>query len=241
MTQWAGLAQNGELWIFGYGSLMWRPGFPSDRAEHARIMGFRRCFCIYSTHHRGSADRPGLVLGLDKGGVCDGIAYRVPRDKVAETLAYLRAREQVNGVYRETLVPATFASGEHQHCLVRAYTVERAHPSYTGRLPIDVQARLVRAARGISGPNVDYLANTLAHLRSLGIFEPEIERVAVKVGALFTAFGRPHRSLSLRAQCARQPVIAPLLKPSERRRFIHRKQLAVLAERNLYATPEHAD
>ena len=90
-----------DLWVFGYGSLMWRPGFAYEDAQHARLTGYRRCFCIYSVHHRGTARRPGLVLGLDRGGACEGIAYRVAARNAAETIRYLRAREQVNGVYRD--------------------------------------------------------------------------------------------------------------------------------------------
>ena len=91
--------------MFGYGSLMWRPGFAYEEAQHARLTGYRRCFCIYSVHHRGTPERPGLVLGLDRGGACEGIAYRVAAANAAETARYLRAREQVNGVYREAMCP----------------------------------------------------------------------------------------------------------------------------------------
>lgn len=235
MTTWAGLPAGGDLWIFGYGSLMWRPGFPFERAVHARLTGWRRCFCIYSTHHRGSADRPGLVLGLDRGGVCDGVAYRVPRSAAAETLAYLRAREQVNGVYRERLLPATSGDARHEHILVRAYVVERAHPSYAGDLELDEQARLIRAARGLSGPNLDYLINTLAHLRQLGIRERYLERLLAIAGPHFARVGTKGLETTgargLRACLCRHPVGAPLMRPCDRRRFTHRKQLALLAER----------
>ena len=87
--------------MFGYGSLMWRPGFAFEEARRARLIGCRRCFCIYSVHHRGTPERPGMVLGLDRGGACEGIAYRVAAANAAETVRYLRAREQINGVYRE--------------------------------------------------------------------------------------------------------------------------------------------
>ena len=94
--------KNGErehdLWVFGYGSLMWRPGFAYEEAQHARLTGYRRCFCIYSVHHRGTTERPGMVLGLDRGGACEGIAYRVSAANAAQTTRYLRAREQVNGL-----------------------------------------------------------------------------------------------------------------------------------------------
>jgi glutathione-specific gamma-glutamylcyclotransferase len=89
------------LWIFGYGSLMWRPDFAFIERQPARLTGYHRCFCITSTHHRGTAERPGLVLGLDRGGYCAGVAYRVAAEDEACVLAYLRKRELVNGVYRE--------------------------------------------------------------------------------------------------------------------------------------------
>ena len=93
-------AQPHDLWVFGYGSLMWRPGFAYEEAQRARLVGYRRCFCIYSVHHRGSPERPGLVLGLDRGGACEGIAYRIAAPRADETYQYRRARELINGVYR---------------------------------------------------------------------------------------------------------------------------------------------
>ena len=129
------------IWIFGYGSLMWKPGFPHDEAVKARLTGYRRCFCIYSTNHRGTGTRPGLVLGLDRGGVCDGIALRVTPAHAQTTLTYLRDREQVHGVYRETLVPVRLDDGSHRTVMAQAYIVERAHPSYAGPLSLDQQDR----------------------------------------------------------------------------------------------------
>ena len=133
-----------DLWVFAYGSLMWRPGFPYEEAQHARLVGYRRCFCIYSVHHRGSHARPGLVLGLDRGGACEGIAYRIAAPHVAETLRYLRARELINGVYRETQVPVQLIKGPHREVMAHAYIVERTHPNYAARLPLALQARLIR-------------------------------------------------------------------------------------------------
>src|SRR5690606_16489729 len=94
-----------DLWVFGYGSLMWRPGFVYEEVRRATLVGYRRCFCIYSTHHRGSSARPVLVLGLDRGGACHGMAFRVEAEQRREVLAYLGGREQINGVYRDTLAP----------------------------------------------------------------------------------------------------------------------------------------
>jgi cation transport protein ChaC len=171
-----------DLWVFGYGSLMWRPGFAYEEAQHARLTGYRRCFCIYSVHHRGTTERPGMVLGLDRGGACEGIAYRVAAATAAETTRYLRAREQVNGVYRETHVPVELITGPHREVLALAYIVERAHPNYAGQLPLAVQARLIHGARGRSGANLDYLISTLRHLTELGIRDRELERLLAMIG-----------------------------------------------------------
>ncbi len=237
MSGWAGIPTGGDLWIFGYGSLMWRPGFPYERAVRVRLTGWRRCFCIYSTHHRGNARRPGLVLGLDRGGACEGVAFLVPRHAAAETLAYLRAREQLNGVYRERLLPARMLEAEHAEIQVRAYVVERSHPSYAGALGIDRQARIIRATSGISGPNLDYLVATLNHLADLGIRERELERVLAAIGPHFARVGvagfETAGARALNACCVGEPVLAPRMRPCERRRFTHRKQLAVMAERAL--------
>ena len=142
------MAEPHELWVFAYGSLMWRPGFPSEEIVHARLVGWRRAFCIYSRFHRGSPQRPGLVLGLDRGGVCEGLAYRVAPANVASTLAYLRDREQVVSVYREALVPVTLMTPERPEVLALAFLVERAHPSYAGALALCEQAQLIRGGAG---------------------------------------------------------------------------------------------
>ncbi len=229
-------ADHDDLWVFGYGSLMWRPGFEYEEMRRATLVGYRRCFCVYSTHHRGSAERPGLVLGLDRGGTCHGLAFRVARERRHATLAYLSAREQVNGVYRDTLVPVALEGEPRREVLALAYIVERRHPSYAGRLELGMQARLIRAASGISGPNLDYLINTLAHLDGLGIREPELRRILSRIGAHF-AWGRSgergsHGAAALLKACRQVPVDAPRLKVAERRRFIHRRQISAWAARS---------
>ena len=220
-----------DLWIFGYGSLMWRPGFAFEEAVPARLTGYRRCFCIYSTNHRGAPARPGLVLGLDRGGVCDGVAYRIAPQNAREIAGYLRVREQVNGVYHEALVPVTLHEPEHREVMAQAYIVERAHPSYTGPLPLRAQAALIRGAKGISGANLDYLINTLAHLHSLHIREPELQRLLTIIGPhfardVFAGLASPRVAALLKA-CRRLPFDAPVTRPGDRRRFIHRRQIAV--------------
>ena len=220
-----------DLWIFGYGSLMWRPGFAFEEAVPARLTGYRRCFCIYSVNHRGMPKRPGLVLGLDRGGVCDGVAYRIAPEHAREIADYLRVREQVNGVYREAHLPVMLHEPARREVLAQAYIVERAHPSYTGPLTALQQAHLIRGAKGISGTNLDYLINTLAHLATLDIHAADLQRILTLIGP---HFGRDRfeglaspRAAALLKVCQRLPFDAAVSRPGERRRFIHRRQLAV--------------
>src|SRR3954454_21993452 len=102
-TELAQEKAQGDLWVFGYGSLMWRPGFEFIEQVPARLIGEHRALCVYSFVHRGTPERPGLVLGLDRGGACRGVAFRVPQKHRLATVAYLRAREQVTSVYREVM------------------------------------------------------------------------------------------------------------------------------------------
>jgi len=173
-----------DVWVFAYGSLMWQPGFPFAEACHARLAGYHRAFCVYSVHYRGSPSRPGLVLGLDRGGVCEGMAFRLAPERTTETLAYLRRRELIYGVYREALVPVTLAGSGDAPVLAMAYIAEPAHPSHAGRLPLSTQAALIRGACGAAGTNLDYLINTLAHLGELNIRERSLDRLLVLAGAL---------------------------------------------------------
>ncbi len=219
-----------DLWIFGYGSLMWRPGFPFVRAVHARLTGYHRGFCLYSMHHRGTLARPGLVLGLDRGGTCEGIAYLVDREHAHAVHAYLTEREQVSGAYREAYLPVTLLDGSHANVMALAYLVERLHPNYAGTLPLGVQAHLIRGARGISGNNVDYLLNTVAHLGELGIRERGLERI-VAVAAPHLKAGRisaSPTSSGLLASVRCRPFAAPRLRPFERKRYVHRKHMAAV-------------
>src|SRR5215470_12222915 len=126
-----------DLWLFAYGSLMWRPGFAYLEARRARVTGYRRCFCIYSVHHRGTPERLGMVLGLDRGGACEGIAYSIAAPRVAETRAYLRARELINGVYREAYVVMELEGQRSEsvaaaptEVMALAFVAEPAHPNY---------------------------------------------------------------------------------------------------------------
>ncbi|MEO9613953.1 MAG: gamma-glutamylcyclotransferase [Nitratireductor sp.] len=171
----------GDFWVFGYGSLMWRPGFAHVETQRARLHGYRRALCVRSFVHRGTPARPGLVLGLDRGGSCIGLAFRVPGDLRQEVLDYLRARELVTHVYLERVLPVTFASGARGEAL--CYVVDRAHDQYAGRLDAAHAAAAVCGAVGQSGPNEDYVLNTVEHLEALGIRDHWLEEVARRIGS----------------------------------------------------------
>lgn len=178
-----------DTWVFGYGSLMWNPGFSYAEAHQARLTGYHRAFCVYSIHYRGNERRPGLVLGLDRGGVCDGIAFRLAPETAAATLAYLRERELIYGVYRQALVPVELAHdahplGDRRSVRAIAYLAERAHPAYAGSLPLVRVAHMIRGAAGRAGTNLDYVLSTRRHLVSLGIREPQIDRIVTLLGPL---------------------------------------------------------
>jgi cation transport protein ChaC len=221
-----------ELWVFAYGSLMWRPGFPFSEAVHARLHGYRRAFCIYSVHYRGSIGRPGLVLGLERGGQCEGIAFRIDEGDAEQVLHYLRAREQISGVYREKLVQVALEGRGTR--LVRALTfvAEKRHPSFARALPLARQARVIRGAYGSSGANVDYLINTMQHLAELQIRDRHLERLLTLTGSYFAngAAQEGHRArakpLDGRQSLRQLKISRSALEP--RNRFVHRAVLAGL-------------
>lgn len=153
-------------WVFGYASLIWRPGFAFRRREPALLRGAHRQLCLYSHHYRGTPERPGLVMGLERGGACRGIAFEVAERDWDEVHEYLRNREQRGHAYRESWRPVELKSGERVTAL--AYTVDRAHAHYAGRLPREELLRLVRQGTGSMGRNADYVINTARHLSELG-------------------------------------------------------------------------
>jgi glutathione-specific gamma-glutamylcyclotransferase len=215
-----------DLWVFGYGSLMWRPGFAYAEARRGRLIGYRRCFCIYSVHHRGTPQRPGMVLGLDRGGACEGIAFRVVAADAAATRRYLREREQVYGVYRDICAPIELIEGPLRQVSALTHIAERSHPNYA-RLTPKLQARLIRGGKGISGANLDYLANTLRHLAELGIRERQLERLLVMVGphALRRAGGEGISAGAATMVAAERSRPTPDVALERRRRFAYRLRL----------------
>lgn len=170
-----------QFWIFGYGSLMWRPGFEYIGSEPARVHGYHRSLCVYSYVHRGTPEQPGLVLGLDRGGSCHGMAFQVAPEKWEDTIAYLREREQVTSVYLERQTPIHLSCSGRKVAGV-TYVVDRAHRQYAGVLSEEDLLMHARRGQGISGHCVDYVLNTVAHLRDMNIHDPRLERLADGLG-----------------------------------------------------------
>lgn len=164
-----------DLWVFGYGSLMWRPGFDSAENLPALLHGFSRSLCIYSHVYRGTPEAPGLVLGLNSGGFCHGQAFRVAAGHKAPVLDYLREREQVSGVYVEKYLPVELADGRRIEALV--YVADPLHVQYAGGLSAQAMASVVGQARGQAGPNCDYVINTVQHLQMMDIRDELLEAV----------------------------------------------------------------
>jgi cation transport protein ChaC len=168
----------GDLWVFGYGSLMWRPGFAFVERIPARLIGEHRALCVYSFVHRGTPEKPGLVLGLDRGGACRGIVFRVAEKHSAETIAYLRAREQVTSVYREVMRSVWIESSARQRVSALTYVVDRGHVQYAGRLSMAEQLRHVRQGHGQSGANRDYVLATVKAIEAEGFRDAQLHQLA---------------------------------------------------------------
>jgi glutathione-specific gamma-glutamylcyclotransferase len=170
-----------DLWVFGYGSLMWNPGFDFVERVPARLVGLHRALCVYSFVHRGTPERPGLVLGLDRGGMCRGIAFRVAAAARAETVAYLRAREQVTTVYLETMRRIELEEEARRSVRALCFIVDRSHVQYAGRLTLAECVHHVRQGHGRSGANRDYVLETVQALEALGYRESALHLIAEKL------------------------------------------------------------
>ena len=164
--------------MFGYGSLIWRPGFVHEQAHPALLRGFHRRFCLWSRLYRGTPEAPGLVLGLDRGGACRGLAFRVAAPQAAEVLAYLEERENPRGetVYHRRLLPVRLLDSGRVVTAV-TYIANRAHQAYC-RPPAEEAARAIARGVGTTGPNRDYLLNTVSHLKALGVRDSALDRIA---------------------------------------------------------------
>lgn len=172
-----------ELWVFGYGSLMWRPGFPFEAQAPGLLNGAHRALCVYSILHRGTREQPGLVLGLDRGGACRGVAFRVAQGAEEETVAYLREREQVTDVYLEAHRTVRLLNGTGRVVKALTYLADPNHAQYAGRLPLEEQLRIVRDCKGEAGTNIDYVLNTARHLEEEGVHDAVLGSIAARLTA----------------------------------------------------------
>jgi cation transport protein ChaC len=163
---------DGNPWVFGYGSLIWNPGFPYLQLQKALLRGAHRSLSIYSYRHRGTPEKPGLVFGLSRGGSCLGVAFEVDQEKWDWVFDYLQAREQDRGVYHEAVRRVTLADGRRVRALT--YLVNEHHPQFAGRLGVEEQVKLVLSGRGESGRDTEYVRNTALHLMKLGIHDRQL-------------------------------------------------------------------
>jgi glutathione-specific gamma-glutamylcyclotransferase len=174
---------DGSLWVFGYGSLIWDPGFPVAETRIGTVTGWHRSFCMRSIHHRGTVTAPGLVLALDRaeGAACTGVVFRVAQGGEDATLAVLRERELISSAYLETRLAVATTDGTVD---ALAYVIDPDHAQYCGGLALEDQARIIAGATGGRGPNRDYLWSTARHLADLGISDPDLAWLADRVRAL---------------------------------------------------------
>ena len=183
------------MWVFGYGSLLWNPGFEYVERRRATLSGFRRAFRLWSWHYRGTRERPGLVLGLDAegGAECCGAAFQVASERRDQVLAYLRERELVSYSYEEQVKPVRLwsegddASPSGPQVDAICYVIDRGHEQYAGRLSLERQAEVIAVAAGPAGPNADYLRQTVEHLADIGIGDAELRMLDGMVRARLTA------------------------------------------------------
>ena len=166
-----------KFWVFGYGSLMWQPGFDYEERRRAMLKGLHRSLCVYSHVHRGTPERPGLVMGLDRGGSCRGVAFRIHEKKWDAIMDYLRAREQVTMVYKETRRLIRL-DGERDMVSAITYVVDRSHGQYAGKLTREAQLAHVLQAEVRSWRNPEYVLNTADHLIELGLEDHDLEWLA---------------------------------------------------------------
>ncbi|MEM6888407.1 MAG: gamma-glutamylcyclotransferase [Pseudomonadota bacterium] len=172
------------MWVFGYGSLLWKPGFDVAEQHIATLPGYARSFCMWSIHHRGTEEHPGLVLALDADPthLCEGVALAVRAGAEAETLAYLRERELISSAYVECRLPVDLTDGRRVEAL--AYVVNPEHVQYCGGMPLEEQAQIISRAKGGMGLNTEYLYNTVTHLAEIGLHDPDLEWLNKRVKCL---------------------------------------------------------
>ncbi|WP_323780799.1 gamma-glutamylcyclotransferase [Thalassovita sp.] len=169
------------MWVFGYGSLLWNPGFDPVESVLARLPGYHRSFCMWSIHHRGSVEKPGLVLALDEVEAlqCNGLALAVHPDEESRVLAELRERELVSSAYLEKRLLVDLTDGRRVEAVT--YVIDPVHVQYCGGMALEQQAQVIANAHGGRGPNAEYLYNTAAHLHELGIRDPDLDWLSDRV------------------------------------------------------------
>ena len=174
------------MWVFGYGSLLWNPGFEVAEQAIGTLPGYARSFCMRSIHHRGTEEEPGLVLALDRQAdhACTGMALRVAPGQEDATLAYLRERELISSAYVEKTLDVALEDGRTVAAVV--YVIDEDHVQYCGGLPLEEQAQIIARAVGGRGPNTEYLFNTATHLAEVGLHDPELEWLSARVRTLLT-------------------------------------------------------
>lgn len=172
------------MWVFGYGSLVWNPGFDVSERVLATLPGYSRSFCMRSIHHRGTEDQPGLVLALDEctRSRCSGVAMAVQDGAQDQVLEYLRERELISSAYLEKWLPLQLADGREVEAVV--YVIDADHVQYCGGLDLEEQAQIIARAHGGMGPNTEYLYNTASHLTELGIHDPDLAWLTRRVKSL---------------------------------------------------------
>jgi cation transport protein ChaC len=169
------IVPRGDLWIFGYGSLMWSPDFTYEERRAGLVHGYHRALCILSNRYRGTPQKPGLVMGLCRGGSCWGMAFRVHNRRAKEVLDALWQREMLNRVYMPKFVPVAVGGARRVQAL--AFVADTGHRQFVRELDVGGRARLVAQGVGQRGACVDYIRNTLEHMRELGMHDPHLSRV----------------------------------------------------------------
>lgn len=171
LSEWGGQE---DLWVFGYGSLIWRPDFDYAERRPALVHGWHRALKMWSRINRGTPERPGLVFGLLTGGCCRGVVFRIPRDRGGETLARLWAREMATAVYDPRWLHAQTPGGPVR---ALAFTLSRRSPSHTGELSEEEYRAIFALATGVYGTTFDYAHRTLEELRRHDIRDRNLERL----------------------------------------------------------------